>query len=182
MNKLFIFFLLSSFCLLSSCGKDDNLPAPEEQTPGGEITAKVDGQNFKSNTASGVIISVFGIESFVIVGVEGTNTSITELLTISFGVPAGIGLAEKTYQFSDRDCDGTLEICGGVVFNSGNLIDENYEHSYSSTEENASVAITFTSVDYRSGGNVKGTFSGLIANEEGEMITVTNGKFDVPIQ
>lgn len=182
MNKLFTFLLISSFCLLSSCLKDDNLITPEETTPLGTITAKIDGQNFKSTTASAVIISVFGVESFLMVGIEATNTTIIEeVISISFGIPANVSLAEKSYQFDDSDCDGTLEICGVVAFSSGKLIDEDYENSYASVEENASVTMTFTDVDYRSGGNVKGTFSGIIANEEGQTVKVTNGEFDIPI-
>ena len=166
-----IFFVAFIAFLFTSCKRV--APIDPNGLEQGTLTAKIDGVKFKSKFASAYIIESFGgIQFFHIAGYD-----IPSSLGLSLYLPDGSNLEEIAYQFDDEDCDPDIDICGLIEFTGANTS----EYAVSDFA-NGSTQITFTSIDYRIGGSCKGTFSGVLTDDDQNVINVTDGKFNLKIE
>ncbi len=160
--------------LLFACSKE------EEVNNLGTISADLDGVTFSSNFANGSIFDENDSDrmGFAIVGTEIVENVIGPTLNLTFSLAPSETLTAKDYQFTD--CIQILSpLCGWFLF-----LDQSQDLTATSLEGGTDglLNVTITSIDFQSGGSIKGTFSGLISDDHlPTPINLTNGKFDVPI-
>ena len=175
-----IFTLLFSGCIILSaatCQKDapSNPNAPNTVAEG-VVTFKLDGKEYiydnleaeLTTDTDGSIIKLFFV--FDLFNLQNT-------FDLIFYLPGGVNLEAKAYVFNDA-CDptGFTEVCADMSLG-----------ALSSTSENGNATITISSVDYRNGGRVIGTFSGVVTEMlfNGQTVQDSNeireGKFNVKI-
>ena len=172
-----IFF--SAILFFSNCKKDDS-PSSVDDLPAGSIVAKIDGQNFEASVKAQGKLFNNGIN----LELKGTNAPSGEdgdFLTITFLVPAAtfeppiieVGYTETCDENNNFICAGaTLQI------NSGN--DVNYY--FSETANGGSSSVTFSEIEYETGGTIKGIFSAFLVDGFGESKTISDGKFHLIIE
>lgn len=174
----FITLIAAIVCLTFSCSKDDaSDPSNPNNLSIGTISAKVNGTTISSTLGNAAILDFpEDTEYFFISGVEELGNAESDVIYVDFTIPATKTLGEKTYQFQDDDCDEE-EICGSIGFGG-----PNNELMGDSDSADGKATIDVTSLDYEKNGHVRGTFSGqYLSDETGELVEVTDGRFNVPI-
>jgi len=171
--------LLGLACLFVACGKEDENINPSTNDKS-YMNAKMDGVWAKSIYPSVIITEISNpdmpgdtIYGMLILGVEiGKLLHFMEVGTVSYSVPkAGI--------YEDMpDCNSLSETCIGIGYSIKPGFDD--EQIYSSgVGGEYGAKLVFDILEYRPGGRIKGTFSGVIVDENtGKKISVTEGEFD----
>ncbi|KAA3638637.1 MAG: hypothetical protein DWQ02_04845 [Bacteroidetes bacterium] len=181
--QIFKFSLLALVTILflsTSCNKDND-DSPDDLDVG-TLVVKVDGETFESIAAVGTItVTLDTLQTFIISGLKNEGlTNITEMGLI-FLHHTDETMTEKTYQFSDGDgsCFQPLGVCGGIDYTNANIFNPSESFNYESASLGGSATMTFTTLDYQTGGSAKGTFSGTLVDGNGNSVALTEGKFNV---
>ena len=166
--------------LLPSCSKDEGVGSALG-IERGTISANINGNQFVGVNSVGIISTVVDYDFFTMGGAEVVGGINTEALLFSFFIPTGESIEEVTYNFEKDSCQQlTTETCGFISYIFTNNT-QTSELSYSSAFEEGRCTIKFSSIDYRPGGGAIGEFSGTVVSDDGEMLRVTDGKFNVDI-
>ncbi len=166
MKNLLILFAL----VLSSCSPEEFFENMITADNGTSLIATIDGDRIESVSSTAI-------------GSQGANYSmlIGGILKRSFSdsffifVDMGSSNTELSYQ-SEGECQSGP--CHFFQFIKDED-DDNEVYLTSGDAEGTEMIINFEILDYREGGRVKGTFSGVMINEDtGELLDLTNGSFD----
>lgn len=180
--KKIILLLIPFFIFSTSCNDDDNVLSPTiEQLESNFISAKIDGQDFKSDLVYSQISDIQVTQLFSISGAKEITTEHFENIIIVFTLPLDEVLESKSYQNIGYDCGGVEDICAVLSYGTSNVSSSN-DLEFSSGYLSGEVEVNFTSIDYQSGGHAIGTFSGDMYNDNGEKISITDGKFNTSIE
>lgn len=162
-NQILLFFVL----IIVSCSKNDAKSTVDEGSTI-SITCKVNGNLWRSNNGSGAINDINGnSNAYMLVGgsKEGGDQSATQLNIKLKGVNVSNG-------------KNTI-IKGG--FNGGEFIGLNYnDKDYVTNKGTTNTEIGAISI-ISVGANVTGAFNGVLYADNGEIITITEGTFSVPL-
>lgn len=181
----FILFVLISLFTYSSCSKESNdIPTTIEEST---MTAKINGQNFRSKIAVATI-DADAVASSAITGSEDEVISEDgSWLSVAVFHDPETPLEEGTYDSSDSECffnASDLEVCAIIFYRPDS--NSNEEVVYGSLGEGGVSNFTISSIDYRIGGHITGIFSGTLIyegdDENRTTITITDGKFNAAIQ
>ncbi len=186
----FILFIFISLFTYSSCTKDDDSAIIDDDLTGnGTMTAKIDGQKFESKLTSALIADSLGnsISWLLIYAYDSQNSlEVSELFAL--GITSELGqMQEGSYTTTNDDCElfeGDT-VCAGISYTIINTPeDETDDKHYNTDYDNSNAQLTITDIDYRSGGFIRGTFSGTLVNDndDGDSVNVTDGEFDIKIQ
>jgi len=167
MKNLLIFLAF----VLCSCSPEDLLP---DVSNGTILEATIDGDFVESRSTTAI-----GNDQpnyFLLIG-GILDSGFTDSFFI--GIDMGSSNEELNYQ-AMGDCSGTRP-CHFFTYSLNP--DRNSEIYFTTgNDEGTSVTIDFEIIDYREGGRAKGTFSGVMINDDtGKLIDVKNGKFDTII-
>ncbi|MFK7904659.1 MAG: hypothetical protein AB8B69_06025 [Chitinophagales bacterium] len=178
-----LLFALISLFTYSSCLKDGEEEGDIPETiEVGTLSAKIDGEQFKSSLASGEIDPASN-GFFVIGGIEDENVEEDkDFLGITFFLNSETSLNTGDYNSSDSECLVGLEVCGRIISQLDNPSIPIQETIYQTLVEGSETQINVSSIDYQPGGNAMGTFSGTLLNPNGSIVNVTEGKFNVKIR
>lgn len=124
------------------------------------ITANVDGDNFESNSISSTEGDGVGISA--VIGTDDENNDIQLQLNMPYSASTG------SHQV----------ITGGVYSAAYHITDENGETVEYETFNNSGSIV----IDERDEDNVTGTFSFSVRNDDGEVLQITDGEFDVNLE
>lgn len=181
--KTLLFALVLSFVSFS-CNNDDDV-----ELAVGQIVAKIDGENFESTGATAEIIftgfpaPVDTTQTFTMIGAKANGIINSKSITMFFALAKDDILNKTTYSYDDTvgNCDPENQICGAMEYATVDYFNPADSKFYESTFGN--ITITFTDIDYKKGGHVKGTFSGTLTDESdiNTEISVTEGKFNLLI-
>ncbi len=167
--------------LLFSCSKD-------EETTGdgdggnelGTFSAIVDGTALSSSSVTASIFDEAGTQrkGLTILGIETLGSTTSRTLTLTFSLDPMETLEAKNYQFTD--CLETVSpICGWLLYVD---LSDGFTAASLDSDEGGMSTVTISDIDFQAGGFIKGTFSGVIINEDSlDPINVTDGKFNVKI-
>jgi len=153
MKKLFLFLATAALAVsMNSCSSDDNSDSNSGGTPGGKITAKINGV---SKTFDNVVVNqeTFTEDGgYTILTVTGTmGTSTNELF--KFAVEKGDVGADAIYFYT-------------------------IEYKLAGSTYRASSEEFTTVVQTNSDNRLKGNLSGTLGNDTGNTVTFTDGAFD----
>lgn len=169
----FILFVLISLFVYSSCSKNGN-DNPFDNTRNGSLTAKIDGERFESVLALGEILDE---GDFRISGDTSEDALDGETIAINFFFNEESIIEEGDYETGDFDCFVDLTICPSIGYV------KSLELVYDTAISDGKGNITISSIDFKVGGTVQGTFSGtLIHPTNGDTVILTDGQFNVTIQ
>lgn len=170
LNSLFVLFF--SLLLTWSCTPatdDDGMAAVSD------LTVKIDGVSYDlvgTAAIAGAGEALWTVESLLI-GAGAPAAGITSL-GITLFLPEGTALQEGvTYTLCAENNEPETHICG-IMTLAGLTV------AGATSEVGSAMEIEFSSLDYRKGGHVKGTFSGTLVHE-GETVVLTDGVFDMEI-
>lgn len=148
----------------------------------GTFTVKLDGELFEgqANTAS-IIPGFLGLpETFTLIGNKLDLSSFSIVLS-----GTALDITPKTYSYSGDvgNCDPQVDnLCLAGKYTTTDVATSTGQE-WGNWHSGSDLNVTFTSVDYRPGGNVKGTFDGKIYNlATQENMDVTEGVFNLKIQ
>ncbi len=171
-NALLLLFLIG---LLSSCGNDGSGNSDDDMilTSNSRLEATIDGQKLVCIPSTVTATGTEGPYYALVVGglLDGTTFD-----GLGVGLDMGTDITGPTYE-SNGDCNG-YNPCHFIQYSLNETqADETYFTS--GDDENTRSSINFETLEYEEGGKVKGTFNGIIVNDEtGESLTVTNGFFE----
>lgn len=173
-------FLCSLIFIFSAC--NDEMAEPD--TPIaiiGTMTATVNGATISSTLGSSSIVQLSSTgQQYNITGPTSFNPLTAGFINLSFSLPVDEDLEVNSYSFADTDCTITgsvTEVCGLVAVSSNAMVEA---ESYASDCTGCSLNLTVTEVDFQNGGFIKGTFTGMVQNQDtGNIVPLTEGKFDV---
>ena len=176
-SLIFTAFLI---LVLPSCNKEEesNQTLTEDS-----FSVKIDGELFETKSIiTGLVGSeqqLFTFTQFSITAFKTMGSFLDENMFIFFTLPFDESLEQISYDYMDDDCNDPAEnICAFMTYSNGV---ENGKAGGSKVNGGSS-HFTITSIDFKKGGHVKGTFSGILkAGNTGELIEVTEGKFNVKI-
>lgn len=181
-STLKIFFFSLTVILTSlACSND----APEENLQIGQLTAKINGETFESINALGTItVEDFVIDTlhnFIFLGAVNEGITSSKTISLAFGLPANDLIETTTYSYDDTvsDCEPGINVCGVIDYTYSDFVNPQSSEFYDSAFGNLSV--TFTEIDYQPGGSAKGTFSGVVLDNNNNEISITDGKFNIKI-
>lgn len=174
-----LFFSSLLILVLSSCSKDE----PSQSIIENAFSAKIDGELFEANTVISGIVGeeqeLFSFTQFSITAFKTNGSYFDKNMLIFFTLPFDESLEEISYDFTSDNCtDLTNNICAYMLYSTGV---EDGKAGVSNLDSGNS-RFTITSIDFKPGGHAKGTFSGVLKDENtDELIEVTEGKFNVKI-
>ena len=166
------YFSILFFSILffnASCNQNNSV-IPEPSIEEGVVTFKVDGKEFYFPSTESEISS----QTFRLFAVSAVFQGLNPF-RFSFTIPINSSIDDKTYKYEGAECNQT--ICGKMEIG-----------SYTSEGDNGWCEINFSSVDFRKGGYVRGSFSGVVvewpllgSQTEQEKIEITEGTFNLLI-
>ena len=177
MKKVLLFSFVV-LCFASSCSKDDDASNVASGLPLGTVSAKINGQDFHCTQSSAQINEIF-VQFFSIGCANSINAETFEALVVMFQLPPELIVEAANYQSFGEDCMPTSSICGSLAYGITNDTDG---VTHSSVYENGNSNITITDIDYSIGGFVSGTFSGLVSDDDGDEISISDGQFNLEIE
>lgn len=180
-TKYIIYLIFPFFAFLTSCDKDE---MNDVGTPANTFSAKIDGVSFNGNAYSVIANETTSlVPAFFI---QGNNITLDggfdyDLLQISYILEAGIPIESQTYTQQGQDCtlDQDNDICMIISYIDFNSSEDG--DTYVSNMASGNATVDIESIDYREGGHIRGTFSGMLYNESGESTFISEGKIDLPI-
>jgi hypothetical protein len=172
-NFIFLFSLLS-FCLITSCGGDEE---PEPMMLIASATISIDGVNEEVTAASGFVsnsvVSSFDVRYVdLIFELESGGTLTLGLQNIE-DLSDDFCIRERTYQF-DAEASDCSDIFGGTICEEGDGEYLNAQSErWSDFLQEGSITVTGCSQEFNA---ISGTFSGNLANFQSDTITIS-GQF-----
>ena len=181
--KISHLFLCTLLFICYSCGSDDT-PEPTPTLTVGLMTATVEGTVIKSTLGTSDIqeLTTTTGKQYRMTGATGINPFSAGFLNISFFLPLEDDLEARTYSFVDSECstsEPVTEVCGRTNLSATAL---ELDEGYFSDCVGCSLNITISEVDFRVGGRVQGTFTGMVKSiASDEIVPLTDGEFLVEI-
>ncbi len=176
-----ILIVLSLFLVLSTCSKeDDGLNGGLFGTTG-TITAKIDGKNFSSKLGTATVSDLTNsVQQVFISGFDQLGTVQSDFVEIAIYFPETIDLGTKSYDGTGDSCDFIDQVCVQVGYFAVNNSDTDV--SFNSLDDDGNSTVSISSLNLQSGGRIKGSFSATLVEEDsGEVVSLSNGQFDVPV-
>ncbi|MCB0522532.1 MAG: hypothetical protein H6577_16110 [Lewinellaceae bacterium] len=175
--------------LVGACGKKDALLNPNEM---GEktsvLSATVDGNSFKSTDGGATFFKTWtggppsdSIYGMLILAPQFGNYYAGVGLTLTSVFPPIVGKEYETV--GDCNTSPAPEFCLKLGFEVVNSTSGNQNFGSTNKPPQGSCRIKFDQLELKSGGRLKGTFSGTLIGEiTGEKLEVTDGEFDTFFQ
>ncbi len=167
-RSLFLPFLVVILSLFA-CSKDKDTILSQHN-----LSFTVDGKNY-STESTALLVQVLNVRYVSCTAFWQPSPSIIEAafgLVISSSVPVSEGIYEI-----DDECDTGVGLCAGVRFSSETVLGAD------SSQPGGQLTVQITSADLRKGGHITGTFFGILVEEDtGNVVNISNGKFDLPIE
>jgi len=173
-------FLFPILLLVSSCSNENDQlsPAEGETFNSGTIEFKVNEEQVKFNLAAAAISNIEGgLQLFTISGGEDPLNPDIFGITLFFTIYDGEIMSIVSYPAGDTNCDDETGICFNILYNRGDEIFSLYDSNGNEGEG----SIVFSSIEFMSGGRVRGEFSAMGYNELDRPLNFSEGKFNVEI-
>lgn len=171
MSKLISLSLVVFSLFLTSCSNgDDDVGL---STKVNKFSLTIDGEKIDDFIPSS--IAALGTEdSPYVLSIGGIIVGTTD----NFFIFIYMGTDTKGPIYSSTDDCSSWADCHTMVYTENGGGDNEMVYS-SGFEEGTSTSINFESLEYVEGGLLKGTFSGVIVNDDDEFLNVTDGSFEV---
>ncbi len=180
MKNIVLLLTILSLSMITSCKDDDDLNPNDPDSKFGEISFKADGQEIRFSSGKASFWSLFAGSE--ILSLSGATTD-AKVIRIDFTILGDTTLQDFNYNFS-HNCGnlGTERICGFLTYNE-DVLQISQELYFSSEVPDGNLNIEISSIDYRSGGHIAGTFSGTVfsAAANNDSRTISDGKFNLKI-
>jgi hypothetical protein len=183
MKNLYSFLILSGLFFFSSCSSTpgiDDSDFDSCDSGNGFVSATISGSSdYKLDCAIGSVSDITGTKLFVLLNfdipqINGTKVTFNNYLTIAASLPSSV---DSGCESDNEDFQiGTVIYIEDVTINDGDSV-EDHPGYYNSTDESMDICFEILTTE-----RAKGTFNGVLYNNEGKEKYISNGKFDFKIQ